>query len=341
MLIISCAKDKSDDIPEQETAIPIEFSSAISMTKGLDELNYERIIDKRFGLFAYLKDDRAYLENRDVEYVSSSGKTNYWRCSPAAYWPFQESLSFFAYAPYDENMQIEDYNGGMPRIRFTPTTDVTFQPDFCVAVPRFDRLPSDGAIQLTFHHTLTRIRLYVNIKGYEAPSYDYYITDLKIRGVDGSRTLTFRDNEEKPYQWDGTDPASPKTGSYHLTSSRSQLTNETVKFVNNLPAGTEGLDRYTYANAMVNGRLYLLPQTLTSDAEIEAVISVHKEITGELISILPPFTFKLPVGSKWEEEKTVSYLMTINIENAKESVIEPVISDWTDSDNTHNKEIIE
>lgn len=362
LCIVSCKKEIHTFVPVPDTSSPIEFISTDNPTKGLDEINYDRIKDDKykFGLYAFWNEEgkrfsnendksSLYLENRNMEYIDSEGKKNRWRCSPAAYWPFHTWLNFFAYAPYQSAetqhpfvlFPSEDYVGGMPRLRFTPPQNVTFQPDFCVSVPCLDVSAADGSVLMAFHHTLTRVRFYINLKGYKAPEYKYCITDLTIKGVASSNILTYKEDKEKPYEWDTIEASAPKTGTYHLSSAESQLTSAPLIFTNELGSEVTGLDRYTYANELVNGRLYLLPQKLTSEAKIEVVISVFKNETSELISMLPPFELALPAATEWEEQKTVSYLMTINIENSKESAIEPVISDWTDSDNIHDEEILE
>ncbi len=355
VLCACCSRELNPSGNDIQTEVPIEFASTNMQTKGLDELNYERIIENRFGLFAYLDDGNAYLENRNVEYISSTGTTNYWRCSPAAYWPFQSSLSFYAYAPYQEKVckeatdtenpavifPSEDYVSGMPRLRFTPPADVTHQPDFCVAVPNLNVTHADGSVHLSFHHTLSRIRFYANLKGQKSPSYDYKITSLTIKGVETSNILTYVDDEQRPYEWDKTDLSSPKTGSYNLSTTKSQLTPTSLPFENELPDNVEGLDRYVHINSMFNGRLYLLPQRLTSSAKLEVVVSLYKQGTEDLVSILPPFTISLPTDVQWIEEKTISYIMTIDIENSKESKMSISIKDWEDADNTHNTETLE
>lgn len=362
LCIVSCTEESDVFVPVPDTSAPIEFISTDNPTKGLDEINYDRIKndDCKFGLFAFWNEEgkrfsndngksSLYLENRNMEYIDSEGKKNRWRCSPAAYWPFHTWLNFFAYAPYQSAetqhpfvlFPSEDYVGGMPRLRFTPPQNVTFQPDFCVSVPCLDVSAADGSVLMAFHHTLTRVRFYINLKGYKAPEYKYCITDLTIKGVASSNILTYKEDKEKPYEWDTIEASAPKTGTYHLSSAESQLTSTPLIFTNELGSEVTGLDRYTYANELVNGRLYLLPQKLTSEAKIEVVISVFKTGSSELVSMLPPFELALPASTEWEEQKTVSYLMTINIENSKESAIEPVISDWTDSDNIHDEEILE
>lgn len=357
MLAASCTSDKEQLFDSAEVKTPIEFASSDNRTKGYNELNYERIRDLKFGLFAYTQDYYPYLENNGVEYVSSSGTTNHWRCDPAAYWPFQTPLNFFAYAPFCENVKkkdgsaedpfvlfpAEDYVTGMPRLRYTPNTHVTDQYDFCVAVPCLDRTAADGAVHLVFHHTLTRIRFYVNLKGEKEPLYDYKVTDLIIRGIEGSKILTFKDNEQRPYEWDATDLSTPKTGEYHLTLADSELTTDTLKFVKNPPDEPTSVEScYTYVNSLLNGRLYLLPQTLTSDAEVEIAVSIFlKGNKEELVSMLPPFIVSLPESTVWEAEKTVGYLMTLDIENITETTIQAQSEDWVNSDNDHNQETLE
>lgn len=350
VLCACCSRESEVHNPQEGNSVPITFGTTDVMTKGLDPLNYERIKSSRFGFFAYTSDNQPYLEHRDVEYIEDK---NYWHCSPAAYWPFGTSLSFFAYAPYDPiraNLHTGDVNesyvyflpeldeGGMPRLRFTPPTDVTNQPDFCVSVPVLDKTKEDRTIHFSFHHTLTRVRFYVNYTGSHLSGYNYRVSDLIIRGVEGSNVLTYVDDEAKPYRWKETDPDSPKIGTYCLSVGKGHLTNSPI--IQLEPLATGPLEqRYTHINAMLNGRLYLLPQKLTSSAEIELTVSLF--LGDNIVSILPPFIFKLPENSVWEEEKIVSYMMTLDIENVKQSTIEAKVQGWNDSANSHPYETLE
>ena len=348
VLCACCSKEYEHHTPQEETQVPITFGSTDVMTKGLDPLNYERIKSKRFALFAFTSDNQPYLEHRDVVYVESE---EHWRCSPSAYWPFETSLNFFAYAPYDTlrvNSPTDDVKDsyvhflpemaetGMPRVRFIPPTDVTFQPDFCVSVPALDKTKEDREIHLSFHHTLTRVRFYVNYKGENPNGYLYRVTNLTIRGVEGSNVLTYVDDENKPYRWDETDLDSPKTGTYNLSAQH--LTDASL-VQSTPPTRSEPEGSYTHVNGKLNGRLYLVPQTLTSHAEVELAVSVY--LGEDLVSILPPFIFKLPERSVWEEEKIVSYMMTLNLENVLQSIIDVKVQGWNDSGNTHPNETLE
>jgi hypothetical protein len=351
VLCACCSKEYEHHTPQEETQVPITFGSTDVMTKGLDPLNYERIKSKRFALFAFTPDNQPYLEHRDVVYVESE---EHWRCSPSAYWPFGTSLNFFAYAPYDTlrvNSPTDDVKDsyvhflsemaetGMPRLRFTPPIDVTRQPDFCVSVPALDKTKEDGAIHLSFHHTLTRVRFYANYIGKNPNGYKYRVTNLIIRGVEGSNVLTYIDDEDKPYRWDETDLDSPKTGTYNLSAVQSQIVADTLVVSSESQIENKLEKRYTYINDMLNGRLYLVPQRLTSSAEIELSVSVY--LGNDIISILPPFIFKLPSDIVWEEEKSVSYLMSLNLENVLQSTMDVRVQGWNDSGNRHDKETLE
>jgi hypothetical protein len=157
---------------------------------------------------------------------------------------------------------------------------------------------------------------------------------MTIRGVEGSNVLTYVDDENKPYKWDETDLGSPKTGAYNLSSLH--LTDASLV---QLKSQTRSEGSYTYINGKLNGRLYLLPQKLTSSAEIELAVSVF--LGEELVSILPPFIFKLPAGSVWEEEKIVSYMMSLDLQNVKQSAIDVKVQGWNDSGNSHSSEMLE
>ena len=364
LCFMSCSKEQGVSAPVPDSSSPIVLASTDVLTKGLDELNYERIREKHFGIFAYWNEEgetfdeinnpvNPYLVNSDVEYVESVGHTNYWKCSPAAYWPFHCWLNFFAYAPYQakvrkdsgdtENPTVlfpsEDYVKGMPRLRFTVPENVTWQPDFCVATPRFDCSSADGNIHMEFFHTLSRIRFYINLTGDKPTEYEYRISELTIKGIAGSNILTYSDNPARPYVWDKIKPEDPKSAVYHLSSSGESLhlTTLPLKFDNLLGPEVEGLDRYSYVNELANGRLYLLPQDITAEARIEVGLSIFRNVDGKtsLVTLLPPYELSLPTNVAWQPAKTISYLMTLDISGTRESEITPVVTDWTDADNEH------
>ena len=335
---------------------------------------------QRFGVFALRNAEGVafdaagnpsdwYLENRDVyledTYADYSTRwSNGCRSGNAqvrdlAWWPQFDRLNFFAYAPYMNAVQpytqgeetvtpplvfpSPDYAGGLPRAEYTPDARVTNQVDLCLATPRFNRTkdtnPVTNPVPLTFRHTLTQVRLYVRLVGTRQPLHQYRVTDVSLSGLVGTNRLTYVDDESAPFRWDAIGADAPHGTGYDLTYRATQLDGAWVKFVGD-PAGTGMTDSYTWVNAPVNGRLYLLPQEITSAAGLAVTVSLYKESDSSLISVLPPFRMSIPTGTAWEPDKTVSYLITLDVSKLVVLDIDAQVSDWADGGNTHPEQII-
>lgn len=371
--------DSGNKAPVPDMSAPIEWTVTTEVqAKGLDYMdNSDRgILSQRFGVFGYWNNPDSpvndpynmvysspFIKNSEMEYTVLEGGTYSWSCKPKAYWPYQGSATFFAYAPYQKNMQpyedsngnnvepmlrfpAADYESGLLRASFSPSTRVTNQADFCIACPQFDKTKENGPINLLFKHTLTRLRFYVNIKGTKEANSEYLVSDFTLSGIMGTNTFTYQNNADMPFKWDEATDATKYKGSYQLTHSGSQLTSSWVKFKSE-SAGDPSIDDYTFINELDNGRLYLLPQTLTENAKVEFSISIYKS-SGEnyvLSSVLPPTTIFLPTTTSWEVGKTISYLITLNYTSESTEFIEtsitPLITDWTDSGNTPPEHTLE
>ena len=88
---------------------------------------------------------------------------NYWFTSSNATWPLDGSVSFYAYAPYNEtslSLQGSDDVVKNRTIRYTANTDLSKQPDFIVAESEnnaFASSTANKAVGLSFSHALTAI----------------------------------------------------------------------------------------------------------------------------------------------------------------------------------------
>ena len=88
---------------------------------------------------------------------------NYWFTSSNATWPLDGSVSFYAYAPYNEtslSLQGSDDVVKNRTIRYTANTDLSKQPDFIVAKSESNAFTSstvNKAVGLNFSHALTAI----------------------------------------------------------------------------------------------------------------------------------------------------------------------------------------
>ena len=338
------------------------------VTRGLDEIDNSSdrgIIPQRYGVYAIRNgegvdfDEDAnpanwYFQNSDVSYIETLGNSNtLWCGNPPVFWPSFDRLNFFAYAPYMQDGRAageteqalvfpsEDYVSGMLRATYTPTANVTRQVDLCIGTPALNWTKGDGNVPFTFKHALTRVRLYVRVLGTRQPGYEYRVTSAIFTGLVGSNSFTYVNDPDVPYRWDTVTAGTPHEDGYTLTYNGNQLTTDWVKFVGD-PCGEGITDPYTHINALDNGRLYLIPQTLTSDAKLEIDISLYKVngASATLQAILPPFDMDLPTATAWEAGKTVSYLITVDATKLVVLDIKAMVSEWESAGNSHDTQTI-
>lgn len=154
-------------------------------TKGT-EVTQGTMESSGFGIMAYLTQGDystnytgRYIDNELVEWNGTK-----WTYSPTRYWPNNgvDKLSFFAYAPYDEDgtkgIAINDGTGKDPQLDFTLQTPKE-QIDLVVAASKNLKA---GTVNLSFQHVLTGVKLYAK------PSDDLsankqvslYVTGIKL-----------------------------------------------------------------------------------------------------------------------------------------------------------------
>lgn len=150
LTVTGCSKD---DVVSESPNInrAIEFGTYV----GRDAQSRASVLDttslsnQGFGVFAYYTDDARYngtagsgsvLNFMNNQKVTSTDRTN-WTYSPIKYWPNEtnDSLTFFAYAPYDDADDINNTNGydnikfevtkGDPIIDFAVNGTVKYQQD--------------------------------------------------------------------------------------------------------------------------------------------------------------------------------------------------------------------
>ena len=375
LLLASCSKNTpAPFVPVPDESAPIEFSETVlPETKGLDPVDNapEGILWQHFGVFSWWNPRGTvfdavsnpanfYQHNNHVAPIDPEetvGGFRKWHCTPSAYWPLGCNLSFFAYAPYLMHTQpyeesgeqktpqlifpSDDYVQGMPRATYTPDVRVTNQVDLCIAAPVFDRVPSPEPIHFAFKHVMTRIRLFVRLLGDTPDANHFYrIDDAIISGVLGTNSFTYNDTPDVPVIWDSVDASEPREGEYHLTVNDQQLISGAMGISDSY--SDNDISTYTCVNNEDNGRLYLLPQELTTAAELELAIGFYYQNGGQTrrVSILPPFTVSLPASQAWVSSSTVAYLVTVDVSKFVVMDINPLVTPWEDAGNTHPDQII-
>ena len=134
----------------------ISVMNAMPQTRGV--MNESSTVGS-FGVSAvYSKDNSSLFQNEEA---TQNG--NYWFTSSNATWPLDGSVSFYAYAPYNEtslSLQGSDDFVKNKTIRYTANTDFSKQPDLIVAKSEsnaFTSSTANKAVGLSFSHALTAI----------------------------------------------------------------------------------------------------------------------------------------------------------------------------------------
>ena len=147
MAMVSCV---NDDVVQINKGQKIEFRTALdTRVAELTIADFDK-----FQLTA-LYDNNSELYFSDY-FIKGSGTTVY-ASETEHYWPANEDLKFFAYAPVDLSGVSIDKREQLVK-NFTPNTDVSNQVDFvtCFTVAGKDDA-SDGVVSLEFKHQLSQI----------------------------------------------------------------------------------------------------------------------------------------------------------------------------------------
>ena len=145
-----------------------------------------------FGVSAvYSKDGVNYSPLFQNEEATQNG--NYWFTSSKKTWPLDSSVSFYAYAPYNETSLSFDDVVKNKTIRYTANTDFSKQPDLIVAKSESNAFtssttssPANKAVGLSFSHALTAITFSIS-----ADMIPGKVKSITVSGVYGQGDYDF------------------------------------------------------------------------------------------------------------------------------------------------------
>ena len=144
-----------------------------------------------FGVSAvYSKDGANYSPLFQNEEATQNG--SYWFTSSNATWPLDGSVSFYAYAPYNDaslSLQGSDDFVKNKTIRYTANTDFSKQPDLIVAKSEsnaFTSSTANKAVGLSFNHALTAITFSIS-----ADMIPGKVKSITVSGVYGQGDYDF------------------------------------------------------------------------------------------------------------------------------------------------------
>ena len=159
--------------------------NAMPQTRGV--MNESSTVGS-FGVSAvYSKDGANYSSLFQNEEATQNG--NYWFTSSNATWPLDGSVSFYAYAPYnDASLSFDDVVKNKT-IRYTANTDFSKQPDLIVAKNEnnaFTSSTANKAVGLSFNHALTAITFSIS-----ADMIPGTVKSITVSGVYGQGDYDF------------------------------------------------------------------------------------------------------------------------------------------------------
>ena len=245
---------------------------------------------KDFGVTAYTEEGKLYMSEEKVATYANG----VWSPSGGVrYWPEDQTLHFYAFAPYSingEKLPLEGLNidKNQHEIVFTytvPTTndgkDAEAQPDIMFADTTCSRDETDGkgTVPLKFRHALAAVKFVAgDIAGCT-------INSITLIGLNGKGDCVY-DGDEDKFTWKLTDN---KDKSFKQAFG--------VKLADNLDKDKE--QPITDENPSTT--FMMLPQQL-GDATVEVNMTTDKGVTHTLVG-------KLNIGNvdKWEAGKIYTY----------------------------------
>lgn len=297
--------------------------------------------------FGYVTDDLAGQTTFPNPWQGANAPAGGGVTKDPIYWPFSGTLSFFCYAPYrvdavsetppdpdTRDIVLEDpvtdagivarlpgYLGDSPLIRVTPAASASAQADLLVAPPLLDksRFYFAGQSQLDFsRHRMVQVEFQFNQKGFvpDAEKVAVRVTGINLSHIIGSKYLYFTRNaqNETGCAWsDAVSPADPANLSAPLPQTSYGITAAAGELVEaDLPERNGANDNHI-ASQTQEGVLFLLPQTLPADAEVEVAYALVDGQGSPVVTGAKTYALVQPALTEWPEGKRICYKLTLDL----------------------------
>lgn len=154
-------------------------------------MNFDPVVNN-FGVSANYIPKKDGVERSLFPNEEATLNGSYWFTSSNATWPLDGSVSFYAYAPYNDaslSLQGGDDVVKNKTIRYTANTDFSKQPDLIVAKSEnnaFTSSTANKAVRLSFSHALTAITFSIS-----ADMIPGTVKSITVSGVYGQGDYDF------------------------------------------------------------------------------------------------------------------------------------------------------
>lgn len=280
---------------------PITFDTYVGKQTRASQTTIDNLTD--FGVYAYVKASTPF-QLMDNEKISTTDGGTTWTYNNIKYWPENNSVDFFAYAPYKENWG--DYTSATKSFTYTVPAASSAQEDLIAATSfQKEKDSNAGKVSLTFKHLLSRI-------GFNAKTYADYspaivtVTGLEVlyktNVIDNASTFTFASlGDSGGIVEAGTWGAA--TAQLPAGTSGELITNSVVMTTTGKSLNTPEAAPATY--------LMMLPQNVAA-GDIQAKITYTVTYTNPAAVVTNTKTIDLPAVS-WVMGKAYTYNFSISM----------------------------
>ena len=350
-LCAACSQNVETPVPANQTAddaIGFSAYTSTAVTRG-EVIKTADFESAGIGVFAFYQpaangtaqDFNTYkfsmpdfMYNQKVTYTDSK-----WSYSPVKYWPNNtyDQVSFFAYAPYEDNKAWEDMgvktdvNATKLTMSFPIYAEVTAQKDYLFADPVLNQTKQTvtGNISFPFNHITSQVNLQVGVETDAANSTPGEWKDANT--VIEVQSITFKGlSDALNYEY----TIATSTGNTTVATTKQDITltaadnfNGDAATINttNYPADTEWKD---LNNA--NSVLFLAPEAL-GDVTIVYTVTTEDSSNGQNSSTITNTITKSLSSLTLEAGKAYNLQFLIGMTSVK---ITSNITDWTNAGNT-------
>ena len=240
-------------------------------------MNFDPVVNN-FGVSANYIPKEGGVERSLFPNEEATQNGSYWFTSSNATWPLDGSVSFYAYAPYNEtslSLQGSDDFVKNKTIHYTANTDFSKQPDLIVAKSEnnaFTSSTANKAVGLSFSHALTAITFSIS-----ADMIPGTVKSITVSGVYGQGDYDF----------------STRIWKYGATSTYVIEPNVSVKVGEITPLTNK------------TSVLMMIPQTFDANANANAKVSMVFNDGAKDKTV----SFSLN-GTSWEAGKHITYVLS-------------------------------
>lgn len=238
-------------------------------------MNFDPVVNN-FGVSANYISKKNGVERSLFPNEEATLNGSYWFTSSNATWPLDGSVSFYAYAPYNEtslSLQGSDDVVKNKTIRYTANTDFSKQPDLIVAKSKnnaFTSSTANKAVSLSFSHALTAITFSIS-----ADMIPGKVRSITVSGVYGQGDYDFS-TEKWKYGATSTYVITPKDPSVKAGESKA-LTDK-------------------------NSALMMIPQDLDANANAKVSMVFNDGKKDKTVSF--------SLNGTWDAGKHITYVLS-------------------------------